>query len=510
MILRTRNGGDTELRFGEYAAQIPSRPSYNTTTSGQLVTLDSAVGLAAVGRAIRVVSGIAAVMALRVYEGRRGDKREVPDDWRARLLEEPCLGVSDFDWRWDIFSSLEACENAFLRKVKDRKGLVELELIPHYAVTGRIDRETGEKRFDVNTANGKKTYTTNDVLHIRGQTVGGGPFGVSRITQHADPLGAMLAAQRFEGSHYQNNARPDLAILFPDGIKREQAREWRTEWEGTYGGPENAGKVVPLGGGATVFPIPATSMKDAQFVESRQYSVEEVGRIMDVDPVLLGAAGDNDARGAAVQHFLHIQLPPRLRRVERALRADPDLFGPSTVLYPESEVNELMFADPITRAQVQHYRVQDGTELVDEARADNGRGPLPPIPADPSQTPGAIPQITPVGGAVALPMSAGDTDESVRARHQEREQITVHMPQTHVEFDVEALADGLRELAAAQRNQEPIVVNVEAPQVTVEPAEVRIEPTVVNVTPELTLTVPKRTMQVHRDKDGNAVSYEEK
>jgi hypothetical protein len=50
---------------------------------------------------------------------------------------------------------------------------------------------------------------------------------------------------------------------------------------------------------------------------------------------------------------------------------------------------------------VQHFRIQNGSELVDEARADNGRPPLP-------NGAGQIPQITPVGGA---PNPDDDTDE---------------------------------------------------------------------------------------------------
>ena len=403
MILATRFG-NRELRFGEAAARIP--PYGGGSASGQPVTTATAVGLAAVGRAIRVVAGMAAAMPIRVYEGRRGDKTERPDSAQARLLEEPMLAHSDFDWRWDILSSLEASENAFLLKRKDARGVVELELIPYYAVTATVNRRTGAKEYEVATVKGREKFAESQILHIRGQTVGGGPFGVSRITQHRDPIGAMLATQKFEGSYYRNHARPDIAFMFPEKMKRAEVLEWRPEIEAIYGGPENAGKPIPLGGGVTIETIPI-SMADAQFVETRRLGIEDVGRIMDIDPVLLGADGD---RKAALQTFLNVQLPPRLRRIERALRADSDVFG-GTRLYPEFEVNELMYADPLTRARVQHYRVQNGTELVDEARADNGRGPLPPVPADPAKEPGKVPQITPVGGAPSLPMPSGTTTE---------------------------------------------------------------------------------------------------
>jgi hypothetical protein len=48
---------------------------------------------------------------------------------------------------------------------------------------------------------------------------------------------------------------------------------------------------------------------------------------------------------------------------------------------------------------VEHTQIQDGSKLIDEARAERGEGPLPPMPADPEQEPGKVPQLTPVGGA---------------------------------------------------------------------------------------------------------------
>lgn len=506
MILAVR-GGNRELRFGEAMARIPSPIQYAGSAAGQPVTTDSATGLTVIGRALRLVAGMAASMPIRVYQGRRGEKRELPDAWQARLLEEPMFGHSDFDWRWDIVSSLEASENAYLLKRKLRGRVVELEYIPYYAVQASLNRRTGEKEYVIHLQSGRETFPPEDILHIRGQTVGGGPFGVSRITQHRDPLGSMLAAQRFEGAFFRNNARPDIAIIFPQGVTREQAAQWRVEWEAQYGGAENAGRAVPLGGGATIQPIPI-SLEDAQFVETRKLGIEDGGRIMDVDPVLLGADGD---RKMALQTFLHVQLPARLRRIERALRADPDLFG-GTDLYPEFEVNELMFADPLTRAQVQHYRIQNGSELVDEARADNGRGPLPPIPADPAAEPGKVPQITPVGGAPTLPVPTTNTEpvRALRAAEPQRELVVVNMP-----TDTMGIADGLRELAAAQRQQEPQVIHVMAPEViveqpaiTVESPSVTVEPAVVNLSPEIRLEVPSRTVTVRRD-DGTAATYTE-
>lgn len=401
MILATRHSGNVavEKRFGADTSRAPvwggfGLPSY----AGELVSDSTASGLPAVGRSIRLVSALVASLPISVYVGSRASRRELVDSPQAKLLRRPVVGMSDYDWRYDIASALEARENAYLLKVKDRNGVVvELFPVPVDCVHGYVDSK-GVKVFEVWTDSGVAKLSPANILHVRGQTVGGGYFGVSRVEQHRDPLGSQLAAQKFEGSYFRNHARPDIALVFPERITQEQASLWREYWNGQYQGAANAGQAIPLGGGADIKPIPM-NMRDAQFIEARRLGVEDVGRMMDVDPVLLGVEADGPTREAALEVFLRIQFLPRLKRIERALRADLDLFGVTDESYPAFEVSEMIFTDALTRAQIQHEQIQDGRRLVDEIRAEDGLPPLPPVPDDWTQEPGKVPQITPVGGA---------------------------------------------------------------------------------------------------------------
>lgn len=411
MILATRYNGNQQLerRFGADTTRAPSYGGYGWPSAArELVSSSSASGLSAVGRSIRLVSGLIASLPLSVFEGERGARTELPGSTQAKLFANPVAGMSDYDWRYDIASSLEATENAYLMKVKLRGVVVELYPIPVDCVNGYCD-DRGRKVFEVWTADGLAKLSSEQILHVRGQTLGGGLFGVSRIEQHRDPIGSQLAAQKFEGAYFKNHARPDIALVFPEKITQAQAREWRDYWTSQYGGAANAGQAIPLGGGADIKPIPS-SMRDAQFIESKGIGVEEVGRIMDVDPVLLGVVADGPTRAAALEVFLRIQLMPRLRRIERALKADMDLFRLDDASYPAFQINEMIFADALTRATIQHEQIQDGRRLVDEIRAEDGLPPLPPVPDDWTQQPGKVPQITPVGGA-ANPTVETDSDE---------------------------------------------------------------------------------------------------
>jgi HK97 family phage portal protein len=403
LIIRARGAGEVELRTGWPDYTRPPRFIGQPSIAGERVTPERAFGLPAFGNAVRLIAGIIASSCLEVFQGEGADKVKMDDSWQAQLFEQPALDWSEFAWLWDVAASLEATENAVLQKMKARGRVTELIPVDMNYVSIFKDPQTREKIIQILTPEGPENYTSADMLHIRGQTpTGSGIAGVSRIMQHRDPLGAQLAAQHFEGAFYRNNARPDVALLFPTGVTQKQAAEWRDAWQTEYGGPENAGKAVPLGGGADIKPIPV-SMQDAQFLQYKAWTVEEAGRILDIHPLVLNHAGDRlqgDALRAAMEFFLHVQMPPRMKRISSGLNADTDLFKRSTVsLYSELSIDELAFVDPKTRAEVEHQQIQDGTKLVDEVRAARGEPPLPPVPSDPHQQPGKVPQITPVGGA---------------------------------------------------------------------------------------------------------------
>lgn len=415
MIVTTRHNGNREIRTGWPDYTIPPRPAMQPVASGQRVTSERAFGLTLFGAAVRLVAGITASATIQVFQGTGGLKTLKDTSWQALLFNQPWLEQSSFDWLWDIAASLETCENAVLQKMKYQGKVTELIPVDMGLVDIYRDRQ-GNKVIAVRQQNGSvQKFSTDDMLHIRGQTLGAGVAGVSKIFQHRDPIGAMLAAQHFQGAYYRNHQRPDIALLFPAGVTQAQANEWRDSWTTEYGGADNFGKALPLGGGATIQPIPI-NLKDAQFLEARQFDIEEGSRIVDVHPLMLNHSPDRlqgDALAGAKDHFLHVQMPPRIIRIAQAFKADPDMAF-TNGLYPQISLDDLAFLDPLTLAQVEHERIQDGTLLADEARGRRGEPPLPPIPDDPTQTPGMVPQLTPVGGA-PNPKTSSPTDPEPEA-----------------------------------------------------------------------------------------------
>jgi len=401
VILATRHAGNVTVRSGEFGdSTIPPNGAQYATFSGALLSRDRVNGLSAYAAANGLISMTMAAMELCVYQGKGAEKRERDDHPAQELFRDPAPGlVSPFDFIGDLARCVETDGNWCAIKLKRRGKVVALDPIPPEAFQIRQGTD-GFKVFDIQDGTRRRTLTTADVLHVRGRTTRGFLSGFTVMQLYANEIGNALALSEFQGAFFRNGAAPGLVIEMPGRFDKEQARLMLDVWRQDHGGLPNASKPALMWGGAKVTPIPV-SASDAQFIESQKFSVEQIARITGVPAAMLDAGTVSTGRQTTEQdalRFLTFCILPRAKRILSALATDPDLF-PDRTAYPQFEYDDLMAVDAATQATVEKERVQSGIELVDEIRARKGLPPLPPIPADWTQRPGMVPQLTPVGGS---------------------------------------------------------------------------------------------------------------
>ena len=95
-------------------------------------------------------------------------------------------------------------------------------------------------------------------------------------------------------------------------------------------------------------------LDDAQFVEQRRLTAQEVARVFRVPPHMIGApTGDSLTYSTVEQEsidFVRYSLTPYLRRIELAIANDPDLAFERQ--YVRFELDGLLRADAKTRAEI--------------------------------------------------------------------------------------------------------------------------------------------------------------
>ncbi len=398
MIAKVR-GANARLEFGSSAIPPPGTGTGLVSYTGRYVNTDQMFGLPAVMAAIRLVSETVASFELKVYRGKHAAKTEATGTWQWKLFQQPNSEQSVFDWLVDVSAGPEGFGNSFVRKIKAKGRVTELVPIDPDYVRVRRDKSTGEKVFDVRMGSSDtstRTLTAQDILHIRGYTPRAGSVsGLSPIQVFRNPLGMASSLEEYAGRFFRNDATPNGAIQVPGPLTKTQAVEMLDHWADRHGGLQNKHKPALLYNNATWQPI-GVNMADAQWVLASQHSVEDVARMFRIPAIFLEGGMRQAGKGATSEDeaikLLVFSILPRVRRIEQAFRADPDLFG-QTDLYPEFNTDPMLRADAVSQATVDKEAIQSGWKVPDEVRADHG---LPPLPDGLGQ----IPQLTPVGGAV--------------------------------------------------------------------------------------------------------------
>jgi HK97 family phage portal protein len=168
------------------------------------------------------------------------------------------------------------------------------------------------KSFDLDEA---------EVFHVRG--FGGGPLGGLSTLQYArESLGIAIAADRAAGGDVRQRSTPERRVLkfkdWLDADKRAEARGHRN----TFAGAMNAGSPMILEGGSEWQSI-SINADDAQLLESRGWSVEDICRWFLTPPILIGHSEKQTSFGTGVEPgvlgFHKFSLNPSLRRIKQAI-----------------------------------------------------------------------------------------------------------------------------------------------------------------------------------------------
>lgn len=360
--------------------------------------IDRAVGVPALlGVILRVGQGVGMVPQL-VYQD--GDLRErAYGSWQWDLLHRrPSSEATPFAFRADVATSLAASGYACVRKFKVPGRVAELMVLDADKVTPR--RIGGRLVFEDRSGGGQTVVRTQqEIIYVRGQALHGDVKGLSPISAARSLFTSGIARLAFQQQHLTTGGRPDVVVKFPERLTAQQAKEYGEDFVKKFGGPENAGKAFPLGGGAELVTVPV-SMQDAQFVESAQMTAQEIAGIYGVPKSFLGL-GDQPPTELDWRFFVTFALGWITTAVDQAFSADEDLFPAGSGLFCESLPDALLRQDAKTRYDSYRLARQGGWISANEIRA---RENLPPVDG------GDEVQVTPVGGAVNPALAKFDED----------------------------------------------------------------------------------------------------
>jgi HK97 family phage portal protein len=254
-----------------------------STNTGLNVNQQTALKLSAVWACVNVLSQDVAKLPLITY-------RRVAPRGKVRAVEHPLFRVlrlkanpqmSAYNFRRTLEAHVVTWGNAFAEIERNNNDDV-IALWPLLPDRTSAKREGGRKII-VTRINGEDIpLRAEDVLHIPGLGFDG-LRGYSVITHAREAIALGQATEMYGGSFFGNGARPGGAIMHPQHLTETAQDNLRRSFTSVHQGLSNAQRVAILDEGMDYKPI-GIPPEDAQFLQTQQWSVEQVIRFFRVPP----------------------------------------------------------------------------------------------------------------------------------------------------------------------------------------------------------------------------------
>lgn len=384
LLSRLRGQPETENRSTLFDAAYFTSLTSPVTASGQTVNARASENLSTVLACVAAISTAIASLPVYVYRRIEGGREEDEGHPLARLIRE---GANEWqswvDWcEWTVASALLR-GNALSEIILDPAGaVVGLRPIPWDWVSVQL-LPTGRLAYDVTEQSGiyggtgrMRRLLASEVLHIKDRS-DDGILGRSRLSRAAETVGTALAVQDFSGSMYRNGINPSGAIKFPAGLNQSQMDRIRDGLAEIYTGSGKAAKALILQGGAEWQQI-SVSPEDAELLASRRFTTEELARLYQVPPPIVGIWDHSSFTNSetAGRWFAQFTLTPWIRKIEAEFaRSVFTAAGRKTHLL-ELDLSGFLRGDPAQRWQSYDIALKNRVLTPNEVRQGEGYNPI--------------------------------------------------------------------------------------------------------------------------------------
>lgn len=357
----------------------------SAAASGEIVNLNSMMTLSTVWACSKVLGESFGSLPCHLIEETKSGKQKVVDDPLAEILHDrwnPYITAIQGREAMTIWASNAG--NAVAR-IERADGKIKA-LWPYHPSEVEIEKIPRGLIFYEIQPNGKREKIPDaEVFHIANIT-GDGYIGLGIVDYAKNTIGNGLAAQKYAGKFFANGGRlPGIVKVAHTWKTDEEKKQFRSDWETTYGGPDNAHKNVILQGDVDFKPL-GISPKDAQFVEWSAFSVPDVCRYYRVPPHMvmdLARATFSNIEHQGIEYVNYTLMPWIIRWEQRIQSALIDYDVAARIgragrrRYAKFNVDALMRGDFASRMAGYATAIQNGWVNIDEVREREDWNPLP-------------------------------------------------------------------------------------------------------------------------------------
>lgn len=358
-----RSADSTTPAYDRYFDKFAQGPN----SAGVNVTVQTSESVSAVYAAVAAISETVGSLPLDVFR-RLDDGRDkaTSHPLYALLHDAPNEWQTAIEFREQLQRHVLLRGNAYARIRWGLNGRVQaLEPVNPDGVSILRSRASERLVYEYTDRHGVlQRVTADEMLHIRYHS-DDGVLGRSPIQVARDTIGLALAERTHGAKMFEQGTKLSGVIETQAGTTKEQAKQIRDSWSEGYGSISNHGKTGVLPSGAT-FRTVSMTLEDAEWIEARRLSVEEVARLFRVPPVLIGDLREANYSNAVelgryfVVHTLRRHLVAWEQAINRTLL--------TTGFFAEHNVEGLLRGDSLNRANFYQRGIEDGWLLRSEVR----------------------------------------------------------------------------------------------------------------------------------------------
>ncbi|MGW4641814.1 phage portal protein [Sphaerisporangium sp. NPDC004334] len=233
------------------------------------------------------------------------DRRRLSDHPLSVLLARPSPRTTRYRWIDTLVHDIGIYDVAYQLKLKadDGRPGALLRLDPR-KVTPLGDLMFGAERFRLKGKHGQRDFPADQVIHFRGYNPDDARVGTSPIETLRQLLIEEYEAGRYRQQMWRSGARMSGIITRPaganwsDGARRRFKEGWRSLYAGD--GPEAGG--TPILEDGMTFEKVAFTAEQAQYVQARKLTREEVAAAYHIPPPMVGLLDNATFSNITEQH----------------------------------------------------------------------------------------------------------------------------------------------------------------------------------------------------------------
>lgn len=333
------------------------------TKSGQAVNNTTALSIASVHACVRVIADGIAGLGLKLYKDDGTTRSQIVVHYATSLTNEPNSYQTKYDFIKYMASHLALTGNAYAFINRDVRNIAtELHPIAPQYITPVM--QDGLLFYKVSQTGYPSIIPATEMLHFKGMCGDNPLVGLSPVVLHAETLGIDLAAISQSAGVYKNGVLKFL-LTSDAQIKIDQAGPLKKSLDDVIDG---ASRSAVLPNGIKMEKL-SLSPEEAQYLETRKFSSEEIARIFGVPASMIGAKdGTMGSVEQEYQDFYARTLMSYAINIEQEMARKLLTENDKLTYYFKFNFNSLLRASANERADYYNKGIRGGWLSRNEAR----------------------------------------------------------------------------------------------------------------------------------------------